>query len=108
MKDAMVDNDSARIIKRLDPVDIDFLDLIDLVGTISKGFMLARPELHDVLNKAKARSLVIPIKKSGTVSEYCYDLTDLGFEVLKILVGQRTEQQQISRRQQLKEKYHID
>ena len=108
MKDAMVDNDSNRIIKRLDQIDIDYLDLIDLQGTISKGFMRKHPELDVVLSKAKARSLVIPIKKSGTLGEYYYDLTDLGYEVLKIIVGQRTESQQAAKLKQLREKYGLD
>jgi hypothetical protein len=104
MKDAMVDNDSARIIKRLEDIDVEYLDLIYLKGPLDKHWMQARPALCDVLSKAKARSLVIPTKKLGTTS-YCYDLTDLGFEVLKLIMGQRTEQQQEARRKMLKEKY---
>ena len=105
MKDCMVENDSARIIKRLDTVDVDFLDLINLKGTLDKNWLVKHPDLTDVLKKAKSRSLVIPVKKIGTVSAYCYDLTDLGFETLKIIMGTRTEQQQAAKLKQLKEKY---
>lgn len=105
MKDAMVDSDSARIIKRLDTIDIDFLDLIQLKGPLERHWVEQHPELHDVLNKAKARSLVIPVKKFGTAHSYVFDLTDLGFEVLKLIMGQRTEAQQTCKLRQLKEKY---
>ena len=108
MKDAMVDNDSARIIKRLDPIDIEFLDLIQLKGPIEYPFITKHPELNNVLTKAKARSIVIPVKRPGTQHCYCYDLTDLGFEVIKLIMGTRTEQQQATRLKQLKEKYQID
>jgi hypothetical protein len=107
MKDCMVDNDSTRIIKRLDQIDIDFLDLINLMGTLDRHWVQNHPTLNDVLKKAKARSLVIPVKKHGTTA-YCYDLTDLGFEVLKIIMGTRTEQQQKAKLKQLKEKYLTD
>lgn len=106
MKDAMVDNDSTRIIKRLDHVDIEFLDLITLKGTLDKNWLhLKHPELLEVLKKAKARSLTIPTKKFGRSSAYCYDLTDLGFETLKIIRQTRTEQQQDEIDKVLKEKY---
>lgn len=105
MKDAMVDNECARIIKRLDQIDIDFLDLVNLQGTLSKSFMRTHPELNSVWNKAKSRSLIISVKKVGTLNEYVYDLTDLGFETLKLIMGMRTPQQQEAKLKQLKEKY---
>ncbi len=105
MKDAMVENDSARVIKRLEQIDTDFLDLIQLKGPLERYWINQHPKLIDVLSKAKARSLVIPCKKPGRDASYVFDLTDLGFEVLKQIVGQRTEQQQASRLKELKAKY---
>lgn len=108
MKDAMIDNDCTRIIKRLEQVDIDFLDLIQLKGPLERHWISQHPELKDILNKAASRSLVISVKKIGTDHQYVVDLTDLGFEVLKQIMGQRTEQQQASKLKQLKEKYMPD
>ena len=109
MKDAMVDTDSARIIKRMDSIDIEFLDLIQLKGPLDKNW-IRLPEntlLLEVLKKSKARSLVIPAKKIGTSDAYCYDLTDLGFETLKLIMKQRSEQQQTEIIKHLKEKYNL-
>jgi hypothetical protein len=106
MKDCMVDNDSARIIKRMDPINVEFLDLVQLKGTLDKNWLHTKhPELLEQLKKAKAWSLVIPTKKFGTASAYCYDLTDLGFETLKILMNMRTPEQQAEKINALKEKY---
>jgi hypothetical protein len=106
MKDCMVDNDSARVIKRLEPIDIEFLDLVNTRGTLDKNWLhVKHPELIEILKKAKARSLAIPVKKFGTDGAYCYDLTDLGFETLKIIKQTRTPEQQAEKEKILKEKY---
>lgn len=86
IKDAMIDNESLKLIKRLDSLDKDLLGLIHSKGTLHKGFFNdeANHKYREPLQKAKARSLVIPIKKPGT-EQYVYDLTDFGFEVLKTL-----------------------
>jgi hypothetical protein len=108
MKDCMVDNDSARIIKRLEPIDIEFLDLMNLQGTLDKNWLqIKHPELKEILKKAKARSLAIPVKKFGTEAAYCYDLTDLGFETLKIIKQTRTPEQESEKVKALKEKYGL-
>ncbi|MGD0204693.1 MAG: hypothetical protein ABSC20_12425 [Candidatus Bathyarchaeia archaeon] len=106
MKDCMVDNESAKIIKRSEPIDIEFLDLIQIRGPLDKNWIhLKHPELLEVLKKSKSRSLVTPAKKPGTSSAYCYDLTDLGFETLKIIMQTRTPEQQAEKVKALKEKY---
>jgi hypothetical protein len=83
--DAMIDNEAVKLLKRMEPIEKDFLELVNQHGTVNRGFFL-KPEnekYKEVLKKCKARSLVIPIKKAGT-EQYCYDLTDLGFEIVKL------------------------
>lgn len=83
IKDAMAQSQTEFIIKRLQPIDVELMEIIQQRGQISYDYL--RDSLGDKYREAmircKARSLVIPIRKG---SVYWYDITDLGLEILKI------------------------
>ena len=84
IEDKMVENEAARVINRMEDADKDLLSLIQSKGTLHKCYFdnEENAKLREVLKRCKARSLVIPIRR-GT--QYVYDLTDFGFEVLQTI-----------------------
>ena len=80
IEDAMVDNEAARVINRMEPIEKDILQIIQQHGTLNRGFFNdeANHKYREPLKKAKARSLVICIKNG-------WDLTDFGFNILKTI-----------------------
>lgn len=81
IKDAMVDGESYRLIKRLDEADISFLREFNN-GPITWDYV-SEKKYNDIADRCKARSLVVPIKKAGVTTRY-YDITDFGIEILKL------------------------
>ena len=84
IEDRMVESEAARIIARMEDADKDLLSLIQSKGTLHKCYFdnEENGKLREVLKRCKARSLVIPFRR-GT--QYVYDLTDFGFEVLQTI-----------------------
>jgi site-specific DNA-adenine methylase len=99
IKDCMVENEAARVIARMEDADKDLLSLIQSKGTLHKCYFEVEEhaKLREVLKRCKARSLVIPVKR-GT--QYVYDLTDFGFEVLQTIqkMGNEGEQAKVSKK----------
>ena len=85
IKDRMIESDGARIISRLDDKDRFLLHKISEAGRLPYTWFLEKENVafRQVVKKAKARSLVIPIKKGKNT--YYYDLTDFGQEVVNTL-----------------------
>jgi hypothetical protein len=82
IKDAMVDGDSYRILKRLDDKDVAFLREVRDKGILSWDTVDAK-KWNDVAKKCKARSLVISTSKPGVSTRY-FDITDFGLDILKL------------------------
>ena len=85
IEDAMVDGESFRLLKRLDQTDLALLAKLRDDGMIHRDWF-KKPEnkkFGEILQRCKARSLIVPIVKPGT-EQYYYDATDFGLEVLKI------------------------
>lgn len=84
IKDAMAETQLERIMKRLEPSDVDLLETIRQSGMIQRKRL--EKELgqrgKEALVRCKARNLVVPIRKK---TSYWYDLTDLGLTALKTL-----------------------
>jgi hypothetical protein len=81
IQDSMAESQVLSTIRRLQQIDIDFMETVQTKGLVSNEW-INRPEnqkYKDALMRGKARSLIVPVRK-GTV--YYYDLTDLGLEVL--------------------------
>lgn len=82
--DAIQETQTPMTLKRLQPIDVELMELIQSKGQVSYDF-LHLPEYcddkyHDALIRCKARSLVIPVRKQ---SAYWYDLTSFGFQILE-------------------------
>lgn len=82
IKDAMVDGESYRLLKRLDDKDIGFLRLVQEKPVTWKS--VSERDLNDVAKRCVARSLAIPTKKHGKTTHY-YDITDFGIEILRLV-----------------------
>lgn len=81
IKDAMVDSESFRLLRRMSDKDIELLKILKN-GPVTWDFVSERG-FNEVVNQCKARSLVIPIKKIGVTTRY-YDITDFGLEILRL------------------------
>jgi len=86
IRDAMIDSEAVKLIRRLEPIDIEFLELIQAKGMIHSSWFTGENEKYkEVLKRCKARSLVTPVK---THTRYKYDLTDFGFDILTTIKNQ--------------------
>jgi ABC-type lipoprotein export system ATPase subunit/GNAT superfamily N-acetyltransferase len=88
IKDTMAESQIEGLLKRLQPLDIQLLELIQSRGLVN--YETLKKELgddtKDVLVRCKARSLVIPLNQGNNY--YKYDLTDLGFDILEAIKKQ--------------------
>lgn len=86
IKDAMVDSQLETTLKRLQPDDIELLQLLKERGPTSYEFLrqVCKDKFNNAAIRCKARSLVIAKRVQGK-TYYTYDLTDLGDEILKAL-----------------------
>lgn len=90
IKDAMIDGESYRLLKRIEPKDVDFLRSIIKDGPLLKQSIYAdsdKKDLPEIIKRCKARSLIIPTVKPGTKTYY-YDVTDFGLEIIKLVNAQ--------------------
>ena len=88
--DAQIENEGAKVFKRLNDEDIDFIELMQSKGQISNDW-INQPEnekYKEILKRCKARGIVVPIRKS---TAYWYDLTDFGFNILTLIQAKRQE-----------------
>jgi len=83
IKDAMAsDSQMESLLKRLQPLDIQLLELIQAKGLVNIDAIKKElgEDTKEVLVRCKARCLVIPLNQGNNY--YKYDLTDLGYDVL--------------------------
>lgn len=82
--DAIVETQMPSMIKRLQPLDVELMELIEARQQVSYDYLheMCSDKYHDALIRCKARSLVVPVRKQ---TAYWYDLTDLGYQVLQTL-----------------------
>jgi len=85
IKDVMAVTEVETIVKRVKPIDVNLLRLIDEKGpTYSKAILEELgAESRDALVRLKARGLIVPRRESAHY--YKYDMTDLGVSVLEAL-----------------------
>jgi hypothetical protein len=85
IKDSMIDNESFRLLRRMDDKDAKLLMHLRNAGMQHRDWFYKDENrgMLEILKRCKARSLVIPVVKPGT-NQYYYDLTDFGVEVLKL------------------------
>jgi len=83
IKDAMIDGESYRLLKRLDDKDITFLRDLERRGMVTWDYV-DNNQYNEIAKKCTARSLIIPAKKEGVSTRY-YDLTDFGIEILRLI-----------------------
>jgi hypothetical protein len=86
IRDSMIDNESTKLIRRMDDKDAKLLKLLQDKGMVAKDWFHKEENkgMLETLKKCKARSLVIPVVKPGTSNSYYYDVTDFGLGVLKL------------------------
>jgi hypothetical protein len=83
IKDAMVDGESYRLLRRLDDKDLEFLrNLRDQNMPVTWEYV-NKKHYNEVAKRCSARSLIIPTKKRGKTTNY-YDITDFGIEILRL------------------------
>lgn len=81
IKDAIVESGIESTLKRLQPIDVELMSLMNQKGQIPyRAFTELDPKYKEALIRCKARNLVVPVRKHDN---YWYDLTDFGAEVLK-------------------------
>jgi hypothetical protein len=82
VEDAMVDNITTTVLKRLLPIDIELMETIEQKGQVKYDFLHldCNDKYHDALIRCKARNIIVPIRKQ---TRYWYDLTDFGFQALQ-------------------------
>lgn len=80
--DAIVETQTPMMLKRLQPLDVELMELIESKGQVSYDHLYENcgNKYHDALIRCKSRSLVVPVRKQ---TKYWYDLTDFGFEILQ-------------------------
>ena len=88
IKDAMVDSESYRLLRRIDDKDVAFLRQFQVKGMITWDSVRAN-NLEEVAKRCKARSLIVPARKKGVETHY-YDITDFGIEILRLADAKET------------------
>lgn len=85
IKDVMATTEVETIMKRIKPIDVNVLRLIDEKGpTYSKAVLSELGEEgRQAIVRLKARGLIVPRRES--LHYYKYDMTDLGLSVLEAL-----------------------
>jgi len=83
MQDVMVDDSLDRVMKRMEPIDYNLLKLIKASGPIHHHKLTDEFGVkgRQAMVRCKARGLITPIRM--TEGYYKYDLTSLGFDLLK-------------------------
>lgn len=79
--DAIAETEIEKLLKRIMPQDIELLEILKLKGSVPRDF-LDKPdnaELKEAAKRGKARGLVLSERKG---SNYWFDLTDLGLDLL--------------------------
>ena len=89
IKDAMIDGESYRTLKRLDDADIDLLKDMQRKGGLVTWDYVDSKNANESAKKCAARSLLIPTKKAGVSTKY-YDITDFGIEILRLVEAKET------------------
>jgi adenosyl cobinamide kinase/adenosyl cobinamide phosphate guanylyltransferase len=93
IKDAMIDGESCRLLRRLDDKDVEFLfamqNAVNAKGLVSWDFV-NKKGWNEVAKRCSARSLIIPVTKKGKSTRY-YDLTDFGLEIVRLLEAKQSE-----------------
>lgn len=85
IKDVMAITEVSTIVKRIKPMDMNLLRMIDQKGPTYNKAIIAElgPEGKQALVRLKARGLIVPRRESEHY--YKYDMTDLGVSVLEVL-----------------------
>ena len=85
IRDAIAETQIEYILKRISPIDIKLLELIQAKGLVYMELIKndIGPDAKDVLIRCKARNLVVSVRMhEDKINYYKYDLTDLGLQVL--------------------------
>jgi hypothetical protein len=82
--DAQIENEGLKVFRRLNEEDVHLLEIMNAKGELPKDwFYLPENEKYkEVLKRCKARNMVVPVRK-GT--NYWYDLTDFGYNMLNLI-----------------------
>ncbi len=82
VKDAMAESQALSTIRRMMPLDFEFLEIIHQKGGVSYDWIHKEENLKykEALMRSKARSLAVPQRKNTAL---WYDITDFGLEVLQ-------------------------
>lgn len=98
--DKMAESETERTIKRMNKDDINLLEIIQQKSLLSYDFFRKEENEHlkDALKRAKARSLVIPVRKN---SNYAYELSDFGIQLLETIQLQTADPKQLKRNLQM-------
>lgn len=99
IEDSQIENEGTRIFQLLTDKD---MELIEILYTTGRGRIHSdwfdKAENHhykEVLKRCKARGIVVPFKKPGTVSYY-YDLTDFGINMLTLIQAKKQKGQEVT------------
>jgi len=86
IRDAISETQTESILKRIQPIDIQLLELIQSRGPTYHEMITKEigPDAKTVLVRCKARNLIVPIRQTKQ-GYYKYDLTDLGHNILENL-----------------------
>lgn len=93
IKDSVAESQVLSTIRRMLPIDFEFVELLRQHGGVSNDWMNLdeNKKYKDALMRCKARGLAVPLRRK---LHYHYDITDLGLEVLKTYQTLQTETKQ--------------
>jgi hypothetical protein len=90
ISDSMVENEALKTIRRMQPLDVELLETVATKGMLEHRWFNdpENEKFKEVLTRCKARSLIVPVRK-GT--NYWYDITDFGLNILSTIQTQQAE-----------------
>lgn len=96
LKDEIVETHMDSLMKRVQPLDVQLLQLIEMKGPVYSLQVEKEmgPQGRDVITRLKSRQLITPIRCG--VNYYKYDITDLAIQLLNVIRLKEEEKSKIS------------
>ncbi len=97
VEDQIVDTHLASLMRKVNPLDVQLLRLIELKGPVYKQQIveeLGEEQARNVIIRTKARQLINPIRVG--VNYYRYDYTDLGVQLLRAIEQKEEKETKVS------------
>jgi hypothetical protein len=88
--DAQIEDEGSKVFKRLTDEDVHLLEILASKGQLPKDWFY-KPEnekYKETLKRCKARNMIVPVRRE---TNYWYDLTDFGYNMLTLIQQKKQE-----------------